>query len=89
MCEAIRKASEMRPQQTPLTEGQRRAWKKLAREFGNELATLQINSARDVAEAGLKALQEEADELMTHPAVRDAYQRFQTICNLVKITEQT
>ena len=89
MCEAIRKASEMRPQQTPLTEGQRRAWKKLAREFGNELATLQINSARDVAEAGLKALQKEADELMTHPAVRDAYQRFQTICNLVKITEQT
>lgn len=89
MCEAIRKASEMRPQQTPLTEGQRRAWKKLAREFGNELATLQIDSARDVAEAGLKALQEEADELMTHPAVRDAYQQFQTVCNLVKITEQT
>jgi hypothetical protein len=83
MCTAIRKASEMRPQQTPLTEGQRRAWKKLAREFGNELATLNISSARDVAEAGLKALQDEADELMTHPAVKDAYDQFLTVCKMV------
>ena len=47
MCQAISKASEMRPTQTPITEGQRAAWKNLAREFGNELATLNVNSARD------------------------------------------
>ncbi len=60
MCEAIRRASEMRPQKNPITPGQKKAWEKLAREFGDELATLQINSTHDIAEAGLKALQEEA-----------------------------
>jgi hypothetical protein len=89
MCKAIHQASEMRPQRTPLTEGQRRAWKKLAREFGDDLATLSVASSRDIAEAGLAALQEEANELMTHPAVRDAYEQFQSVCNLVKMAKQT
>jgi hypothetical protein len=84
MSQAVRQASEMRPQRSPLTEGQRRAWKKLAKEFGDDLATLSIACARDIAEAGLKALQEEADKLMAHPAVRDAYEQFQTVCNLAK-----
>ncbi len=84
MCKAIQQASELRPQRTPITEGQRRAWKKLAREFGDDLATLSIASARDIAEAGLDAIQTEAAELMTHPAVRDAYDRFLLTCELVK-----
>jgi hypothetical protein len=84
MCKAIQQASKLRPQRTPLTEGQRHAWKKLAKEFGDDLATLSIASARDIAEAGLDALQTEAAELMTHPAVRDAYDRFLLTCELVK-----
>jgi hypothetical protein len=84
MCKAIQEASEMRPRQTPITEGQRAAWKKLAQEFGDELATLQISSARDIAEAGLKALQEEAEELMKHEAVRNAYEHFLLMCELTK-----
>lgn len=87
MCRAISKASEMRPRQTPITEGQRKAWKKLAKEFGDELATLNINSARDIAEAGLKAMQEEADKLLTNPAVKKAYEHFILVCELTK--EQT
>ena len=84
MSEAMRKASEMRPRQTPLTEGQRRAWRKLAKEFGDELATLNCASARDIAEAGLKAMQEEADKLLTNPAVRKAYERFLFVAELTK-----
>jgi hypothetical protein len=84
MSQAISKASELRPKQTPITEGQRRAWKKLAKEFGDELATLNINSSRDIAEAGLKAMQEEADKLMTNPAVRLAYEQFLLVCELTK-----
>jgi hypothetical protein len=87
MCEAIRQASEMRPQRTPITEGQRRAWRKLAREFGDDLATLNVNSARDIAEAGLQALQGEADKLMQHQSVRDAYNQFLLVCELVKRRE--
>jgi hypothetical protein len=84
MSQAISKASELRPKQAPITEGQRRAWKKLAKEFGDELATLNINSSRDIAEAGLKAMQEEADKLMTNPAVRLAYEQFLLVCELTK-----
>jgi len=84
MCEAIRRASEMRPQRTMITEGQRRAWKKLAREFGDDLATLSYGSARDIADAGLNALQEEADKLMKHESVKRAYEQFLLVCELTK-----
>ena len=84
MSKAINKASELRPKQTPITEGQRRAWKKLAKEFGDELATLHINSARDIAEAGVKAMQAEADKLMKHESVRAAYDQFLLVCRLTQ-----
>lgn len=89
ICEAMRKASEMRPQRTPLTPGQKKAWEKLAREFGDGLAALTMGSARDHAEAGVNAMIAEADKLMSHPAVRDAYEQFQTVCNLVKQKQNT
>jgi hypothetical protein len=84
MCKAMMDASELRPQRTPLTEGQRRAWRKLAKEFGDELCTLQGSSTRDIVEAGVQAMQQEATKLMTHPAVRDAYEQFLLTCDLVK-----
>jgi hypothetical protein len=84
ICRAISKASEMRPQRTPITEGQRKAWRKLAKEFGDELATLNMGCARDIAEAGLKAMQVEADRLLTNPAVRKAYDRFLFVAELTK-----
>lgn len=84
MCEAIRKASEMRPQKTPITPGQQQAWKKLAKEFGDELATLQTSSARDVAEAGINAIINEAEKLLTVPAVKKAYEQFLLVAELTK-----
>lgn len=84
MCNAIRQASELRPQKTPITEGQRQAWEKLSNEFGDGLATLEIGSANEIARAGLDALEKEALKLMEHPAVRNAYEQFQLVCKLVK-----
>jgi hypothetical protein len=84
ICKSISKASELRPKQTPITPGQKEAWEKLAKEFGDELATLNGLCIRDCAEAGVKAMQEEADKLMTHPAVRDAWDQFQLVCKLTK-----
>jgi hypothetical protein len=84
ICQAISKASELRPQKNPITPGQKKAWEKLAKEFGDELATLQIDSARDVAEAGLKAMQAEADKLMQHAGVRQAYEQFLLVCRLTQ-----
>lgn len=84
ICKAISKASELRPQQTPITPGQKKAWEKLAKEFGDSLATLHGLSVHDCAEAGVKAMMVEADKLMTNPAVRKAYERFQLICELTR-----
>lgn len=88
ICDALRKASEMRPQRTPLTEGQRRAWKKLAKEFGDDLATLNLGSARDLAEAGVNAMIAEANELMKNSAVKQAYEQFLLVCELTKQQEK-
>jgi hypothetical protein len=84
ICESMRKASEMKPQRTPITLGQKKAWEKLAKEFGDELCPLTYGSIRDHAEAGIKAMQEEADKLMEHESVRQAYDHFLLVCELSK-----
>ena len=84
ICQAISKAAELRPKQTPITEGQKRAWKKLAKEMGDELCTLYGLSVRDCAEAGVQAMQDEADRLMTNPTVRKAYERFLLVAELTR-----
>ena len=84
ICRAISKASELRPQQTPITLGQKKAWEKLAKEFGSELATLSGLCIRDCAEAGVKAMMEEADKLLSNPSVRKAYEQFQLVCELTR-----
>jgi hypothetical protein len=81
---AMHKASELKPVRTPITEGQRKAWKKLAKEFGDELCTLNGASSHDIAEAGVKAMMAEADQLMTNPAVKKAYEHFLLVAELTK-----
>lgn len=88
ICRAISKASELRPKSTPITLGQKRAWEKLAKEFGDELCTLNGLSVHDCAEAGVKAMQEEADKLMTNAAVKEAYNQFLFVCALTKQQEK-
>ena len=84
MMQAMSKASELKPKHTPITEGQRRAWRKLAEEFGDELATLNGASAYDITQAGLKALEDEAARLLTNEAVKEAYDQFLFVCALTK-----
>jgi hypothetical protein len=84
VCRAISKASELRPKQTPITPKQKKAWEALAKAFGDDLCTLHGLSVHDCAEAGIKAMQEEADKLMQHESVRKAYEQFQLMCELTK-----
>jgi hypothetical protein len=81
---AVRKASEMRPRRKELTVEQKRAWDCLTKAMGNEVYSIEIASAREIADAGLKAMQEEADKLLTNPAVRLAYEQFLLVCELTK-----
>lgn len=84
MTQAMSKASELKPKRTPITEAQRRAWQKLAQEFGDDLATLNGSSAYDITQAGLKALEDEAARLLTNAAVKEAYDQFLFVCALTK-----
>ena len=84
ICRAISTASELRPQKTPLTPGQQRAWRKLAKEFGDEICTLQGTSVYDCAQAGVESMQAEADKLMQHASVRQAYEQFLLVCRLTQ-----
>ncbi len=81
---AVQKASEMRPHNKPITEKQRKAWENLAKAFGSDRYYVEIPSAREIAEEGVKAMAIEAEKLLENPSVRKAYERFLLICELTK-----
>ena len=84
ICDALRKASDLRPSSKIITEGQRLAWIKLSEEFGQDAHMLTWPSARDTADAAVKAMIAEAEKLMSNPSVQKAYERFIMICELTK-----
>jgi hypothetical protein len=82
MVEAMSQAAELRPTRQPITVEQQQAWQALAQAFGEELTTLQGSSAHDIVEAGIKAMQVEAERLMKNDTVRKAYEQFLLVCEL-------
>ena len=68
----------------PLTPAQLKAWKALAKAFGKEQYALEWCSYREAAEAGVKAMQAEADKLLANPTVRKAYEKFLFVAELTK-----
>ena len=84
MSEAVRRASEWRPRRKELTHEQQQAWNRLTKAMGNDVYSVEIASAREIVETGLKAMQAEAEQLMTNPAVRLAYEQFLLVCELTK-----
>ena len=81
---ALMVASDMRPKQAPLTEEQRAAWDNLVRVMGPNARLLEWPSAREAAERAVNIMQAEAMKLMQHPAVKNAYEQFQLVCELTK-----
>jgi len=79
---AVVKASEMRPHNKPITEKQKKAWEALAKAFGDDRYYVEIPSARQIAEEGVKAMMLEAEKLMTNPNVRKAFERFLLVAAL-------
>jgi hypothetical protein len=83
MSAALVKASEMRPHNKPITMKQKKAWMALAKAFGDDRYYIEIPSAREVTEAGIKAMETEANKLLEHPMVQAAYDEFMSTCKLV------
>ena len=84
ICTAIHKASEAKPKERPITERQRKAWQEMKLAFGDDFFNLNYGSVRDYAETGVKAMQVEADKLLTNPSVKKAYEHFLLVCELTK-----
>ena len=84
----LARASEIRmgykSRSTPLTPRQRKAWDNLVKEFGPDARQLEWPSVRECAEAAVKAMQIEAEKIMTVPAAKKAYDHFMLVCELTK-----
>ena len=84
ICRAIYQESEAKPKQRPITKRQKAAWEEMKAAFGDELFSLTFSSTRDLAEVGVKAMQEEAMALMKNEAVKQAYEQFLLVAELCK-----
>lgn len=80
----IRRSTRGGKNETPLTPGQKAAWENLVKEFGDEAKQLEWASVREIAEAGVTAMAEEAEKLLANPSVRKAYERFLLVVELTK-----
>jgi hypothetical protein len=69
---------------TILTEEQLAAWQHFVEVMGERGRYVKYKSVHDIAEAGINAMQVEADKLLSNPAVRKAYERFMLVCQLTK-----
>lgn len=85
---AVAKAMELRDNVTPYTKRQ----KELIRELTSTMKAQDIKwirpAARDAANAGVRALMDEADNLMKHPAVKQAYEHFLLVSKLTQGVEE-
>jgi len=82
VCRAIAEAQELRPKNQPITETQQALWRALAHSFNQQDYPLIRPAARDAAEAAVRALEQQAEQLLNNPVVRKAYERFLFIAEL-------
>jgi hypothetical protein len=79
---ALVDASEMRPHNKTITEKQRKAWDNLAKAFGDDVYYVERPSAREITEAGVKAMSKEAEKLLKNESIKRAYDHFMLLCAL-------
>jgi len=84
---AVMRATEVQPKRKAMTEAEMDAWNNLIAVWGDEARSLIRPCARDVAEAGVKAMMTEAEKLLENESVRKAYDHFMLMCKLVKEKE--
>lgn len=83
--ESIRQSTELRPLNREMTLQDHERWIAFLKTMPDDMRFMMTHgSAREAAEAGIKAISDEWDSLMTNPAVRKAYEKFLMICELAK-----
>lgn len=85
ICAALYEADTVKPPDgRKMTEAEVEAWRNLIAVWGDSARTLTRGGIRTVVEAGVQAMQTEADKLMQHESVRLAWDHFQTVCALTR-----
>jgi hypothetical protein len=81
----IREVTDLRPMNREIDEQTQKRWQEVIKVLPDDMRFMfSHGSARDAAEAGVKAMQLEADKLMKHEGVRKAYDHFMLMCELTK-----
>lgn len=84
MLQAVKIASEGKPKKVALTKEQQLAWEQMKKAYGDDMFYLNFPSNYDIVQAGIKAMMEEANKLLTNPSVKKAYEHFMLVCELTK-----
>jgi len=84
MSKALHKASEANPKEKEVTQEQMDAWDKCKLAFNNDHFMITYPSAHDVVQAGIDAMQEEVDNMLSNPTVKKAYEEFLLVWKLSK-----
>lgn len=82
LTKALVRLSDLRPSRAVITPEQKQAWENLSRAFGDDRHLLQWPSIREVVEQFLQHLIEGAEENLSNPAVKEAYERFLLVSKL-------
>jgi len=81
---AIVKSMQCKPSKQPITEKQLKLWRELAESFNQDDFLVIRPAAADAGRAGVAAMVEEAEKLMTNPAVKKAFEHFLLVCELTR-----
>lgn len=83
MVKVFMEASAPTPE-SELTEEELTAWAVFKEAMGVDVLRIKYSSANEVIDAGLAAMQEEADKTMKHPSVKAAWDQFMLVYQLTK-----
>jgi hypothetical protein len=84
MSRAIYNAMELRPESPGFTARQRELMAELTASMNRSDIRWLRSSAKDAAQAGVQAMQEEAQRILEHPAARRAYEDFLVVAELTR-----
>jgi len=82
ICKVIVDHSRLKPTKEPITREQKELWDQLSQSLDISVLPLYRASVAESVRVGTDAMIREADKLMQHDAVRQAYEHFITIAKL-------
>jgi len=88
ICNSLMKSSDLRPGLALLTDEQKDAWNKLSLAFGEQNHRLEWPAFHEAVSAGIETLIKEADNMLSIPSVKNAYEEFMLIYKLAKDTQK-